>query len=69
MSQPQDTIADEDRCVGLAEASKRFDVCVRTLTREIQRGRLRAFRVGRKWKIQLRELRRYMDAVPIGESR
>jgi excisionase family DNA binding protein len=57
--------SEVDRCVGLAEAGRILGVCVRTVTREIQRGRLRAFRVGRKWKIQTRDLRRYMDGIAI----
>lgn len=63
---PQNEIAEEYRCVGLSEAGRILGVCVRTVTREIQRGRLRAFRVGRKWKIEMCELRRYMKGTGMG---
>lgn len=55
-----------ERCLGLKEASLFLGTCTRTVTREIQRGKLRAFRVGRKWKIQMCDLRRYMDRQTIG---
>jgi len=48
-------------CVSLREASCRLGVCVRTVRREIDRGRLAAFRVGRNLRITLNELRRYME--------
>jgi excisionase family DNA binding protein len=63
---PQNESTEEDRCVGLSEAGRILGVCVRTVTREIQRGRLHAFRAGRKWKIQMRELRRYMQGISTG---
>lgn len=53
-------------CLGLKEASLFLGTCTRTVTREIQRGKLRAFRVGRKWKIQMCDLRRYMEQQTIG---
>lgn len=55
-----------ERCLDLKEASAFLGTCTRTVTREIQRGKLRAFRVGRKWKIQMCELRRYMERQTIG---
>lgn len=63
---PQSERTEEERCVGLSEAGRIVGVCVRTIRREIERGRLHAFRAGRKWKIQTRELRRYMQGIPIG---
>jgi len=52
----------EQECVSLREASRLLGVCVRTIRREIDRGRLSAFRVGRRnLRIKLSELRRYME--------
>jgi excisionase family DNA binding protein len=51
----------EPECVGLSGAAKILGVCVRTVRREIDRSKLRAFRAGRLWKIQTGELRRYME--------
>lgn len=69
MSQSPHSTLEEERCLDVVEVSRILGVCVRTVIREIQRGRLRAFRVGRKWKIQLSELRRYMEQGLIVESR
>jgi excisionase family DNA binding protein len=51
----------ERECVSLREASRLLGVCVRTIRREIDRGRLSAFRVGRNLRIKLSELQRYME--------
>lgn len=56
---------DDERCVSLKEAARLLHVCVRTLRREIERGRLSAFRVGRSLRIKLSELRRYMNQEPV----
>ena len=53
--------ADVDQCVSLSRAAKILGVCVRTVRREIERGRLAAFRVGRSLRIRMSELRRYMQ--------
>ena len=50
-----------DECVSLSRAAKILGVCVRTVRREIERGRLAAFRVGRSLRIRMSELRRYMQ--------
>jgi excisionase family DNA binding protein len=55
----------ESECVGLSRAAKILGVCVRTVRREIDRGKLRAFRAGRLWKIQMSELRRYMEGEAV----
>ncbi|MBA3834151.1 MAG: helix-turn-helix domain-containing protein [Chthoniobacterales bacterium] len=52
--------------VTIASAAKHFSVCSRTLRREIERGRLSAFRVGRSLRIRTQELNRYMQARAIG---
>jgi excisionase family DNA binding protein len=57
---------DEDRCLSLREASRLLGVCVRTVRREIERGRLIAFRVGRSLRIKMSELRRYMEREAVG---
>lgn len=69
MNQASHSALEEERCLDVVEVSRILGVCVRTVIREIQRGRLRAFRVGRKWKIQLSELRRYMEQGLMRESR
>ena len=62
MSAGQITADEESECVSLSRAAKILGVCVRTVRREIDRNRLRAFRAGRLWKIQMTELRRYMES-------
>jgi excisionase family DNA binding protein len=52
---------DVDQCVSLLRAAKILGVCVRTLRREIERGKITAFRVGRNLRIKMSELRRYME--------
>ena len=60
-------IRDEDsECVSVREAGRRLGVCARTIRREIERGRLTAFRVGRNLRIPMSELRRYMEQQTIG---
>ena len=56
----------EPECVSLSRAAKILGVCVRTVRREIERGRLAAFRVGRSLRIRMSELRRYMQSHPVG---
>jgi len=56
----------ESECVSLSRAAKILGVCVRTVRREIERGRLAAFRVGRSLRIRMSELRRYMESQPVG---
>ena len=58
--------SNEDLCVSLKEAGRILHVCVRTVRREIERGRLVAFRVGRSLRIRMSELRRYMEREPVG---
>ena len=55
---------NDDRCLSLKEAGGILGVCVRTVRREIDRGRLAAFRVGRSLRIRMSELRRYMEREP-----
>jgi excisionase family DNA binding protein len=56
----------ESECVSLSRAAQILGVCVRTVRREIERGRLAAFRVGRSLRIRMSELRRYMESQPVG---
>ena len=56
----------ESDCVSLSRAAKILGVCVRTVRREIERGRLIAFRVGRSLRIRMSELRRYMEEQTMG---
>ena len=44
----------------LKEAAKRLGVCTKTLRREIDAGRLKAFFVGRQLRIRAAELEAYM---------
>ena len=55
-----------DECVSLSRAAEILDVCVRTVRREIDRGKLLAIRVGRSLRIRMSELRRYMEQQTIG---
>ncbi len=60
-------VRDRDsECVSLREAGRRLGVCARTIRREIERGRLKAIRVGRSLRIRVEELRRYMEQQAIG---
>lgn len=56
----------DDRCVSLREAGRILGVCVRTVRREIDRGKLLAIRVGRSLRIRVSELQRYMRSHPVG---
>ena len=55
-----------DRGVTLREAAKFLGVCVRTVRREIERGALVAFRVGRNLRVRMSELQRYIEQHAIG---
>lgn len=57
---------DADRCVSLRSAGMILGVCARTVRREVDRGRLHSFRVGRSVRIKMSELRRYMEREPVG---
>jgi excisionase family DNA binding protein len=63
----RDSLAEsgESECVSLLRAARILGVCVRTVRREIDRGRLSAFRVGRNLRIRISELRRYMESEGI----
>ncbi len=60
---------NDSECVSVREAGRRLGVCARTIRREIERGRLKAIRVGRSLRKRISELRRYMEhqtiAVPV----
>ena len=55
-----------DECVSLSRAARILGVCVRTVRREIERGKLIAFRVGRSLRIRMSELRRYIEEQTMG---
>lgn len=55
----------EERCVSLRQAARILGVCVRTVRREIDRGKLLAIRVGRSLRIRMSELRRYMEGEAV----
>ena len=59
---------EDEECVSLAVAARYLSVCQRTVRREIERGKIRAIRVGRSVRIRLSELRRYMAGQAIGVS-
>jgi excisionase family DNA binding protein len=59
---------DVDQCVSLLRAAKILGVCVRTVRREIERGKIIAFRVGRNLRIKMSELRRYIERELAGVS-
>jgi excisionase family DNA binding protein len=54
--------------VSLREAARILGVCVRTVRREIDRGKLLGIRVGRNLRIKVSELRRYMESEAIAVS-
>jgi excisionase family DNA binding protein len=56
----------EPEFVSIREAGRRLGVCARTIRREIERGRLKAIRVGRSLRIRISELSRYMENQTIG---
>lgn len=56
------------QCLSITEASRWLGVCVRTVRREIERGRLKAIRVGRSLRISVGELRAYVQRQTIGAS-
>jgi excisionase family DNA binding protein len=56
-----DTAEIGERCVSLRQAAGILGVCVRTVRREIGRGKLLAIRVGRSVRIRMSELQRYME--------
>ena len=60
-----DTTEIEERCVSLRQAAGILGVCVRTVRREIDRGKLLAIRVGRSVRIRMSELRRYMEGEAV----
>lgn len=45
----------------LETASKRLACCTRTLMRQIHRGRIRAVKLGRDWRISEKEIRRICE--------
>jgi excisionase family DNA binding protein len=53
-------------CISLRDASRLLGVCVRSVRREIERGRLSAFRVGRSLRIRMSELKRYVERESMG---
>ena len=57
---------DSDRAVTLREVARILGVCVRTVRREIDRGRLIGFRVGRSVRIRVSELQRYIEQQTTG---
>jgi excisionase family DNA binding protein len=59
---------NEERCVGLKRAAAILNVCGRTIRREIERKKIRGFRVGRLWKFQMSELRRYIQDQSTGAN-
>ena len=46
--------------VDLPQAAKMLGVSVRTVRREINRGHLRALRIGRVWRVRIGELDAYL---------
>jgi excisionase family DNA binding protein len=50
----------------LREAARILSVCARTVGREIERGQLTGFRVGRNVRIRMSELQRYIERHTTG---
>ena len=60
-----ETLADL-HCLSITEASRWLGVSIRTVRREIERGRLKAIRVGRAIRISVGELRAYVQRQQMG---
>jgi len=58
----------ESRFLTPAEVSERLQVSARTVQRLIQRGELKAFRVGRQVRIPELALREMLDSGRLGEA-
>jgi excisionase family DNA binding protein len=64
LEQQQHGSNDEKRAyplaVGIAEAARLVSVSDDTIRREIDRGRLRAAKIGKIWRIRVKELEEYL---------
>src|SRR5262245_26300242 len=49
--------------VDLLQAAQLLNVCVKTLRREICRGKLNALRIGRVWRVRVSELNSYLTRL------
>jgi excisionase family DNA binding protein len=45
--------------LSLAEAAAALGICGRSLKREVDHGRLRAFKIGRQWRVRVSEIDAY----------
>ncbi|MBE7465581.1 MAG: helix-turn-helix domain-containing protein [Planctomycetes bacterium] len=53
--------------VDAGEAARLLSTCRKTVLREIERGHIRAFRIGRQWRIRVIELEAYMQRAEQGQ--
>lgn len=49
--------------VDLPQAAKMLGVCTATMRREIDRGKLRAFKIGRVYRVRVAELHAYLKRL------
>ena len=47
--------------VDLATAGAMMGVCAMTVKREIERGKLRGMKIGRVWRVRVKEIEAYME--------
>lgn len=54
------------RAVTIKEAAAMLSICERTIRREIDRGRLRAYRIGRAIRIRVSDIEAYLNNSQVG---
>ena len=55
--------------VDIEEAGRLVGVCCETIRREIMRGNLRAFKIGRVWRVRISELLSYLKRLEAKNER
>lgn len=62
---PDNDVPDIDTLLNLEEASKRLGVSTRTVRREIQKGRLGAYKLAGKWRFKEEDIRAYFEQARV----
>lgn len=65
----QRALYDTRMAVTMKEAAEILGVCKRMLEREVDRGHLRALRIGRTWRVRMAEIRAYLERMERKEQR
>jgi excisionase family DNA binding protein len=61
-------VEQEPLAITIPDAAKRLSVSERTIRRLIERGELRAVRVGRVWRVPMEALRDYLSGSQVHQS-